>query len=45
MNHGKYLWLVVIDAFSPFIPVYPVKSTAATHIIEDMTIFISFTGI
>ena len=36
MSDGKHHCLVVIDAFSRFIQVYPVKSTDATHTIEAM---------
>ena len=40
MNHmsdGKHHCLVVIDALSHFIQVYPVKSSDATHTIEAMS--------
>ena len=45
MSDGKHLCLVVIDAFSRFIQVYPVKSTDATHTIEAMSTFITSFGI
>ena len=41
MSDGKHHCLVVIDAFSRFIQVYPVKSTDATHTIEAMSTFIT----
>ena len=45
MGDGKHHCLVVIDAFSRFIQVYPVKSTDATHTIEAMSTFIISFGI
>ena len=45
MSDGKHHCLVVIDAFSRFIQVYPVKSTDATHTIEAMSTFINSFGI
>ena len=45
MSVGKHHCLVVIEAFSRFIQVYPVKSTDATHTIEAMSIFITSFGI
>ena len=45
MSDGKHHCLVVIDAFSRFIQVYPVESTDATHTIEAMSIFIISFGI
>ena len=47
ISDGKHhcLGLVVIDAFSRFIQLYPVKSTDATHTIEAMSIFITYFGI
>ena len=45
MSDGKHHCLVVIDAFSRFIQVYPVKSTDATHTIEAMSTFITSFGI
>ena len=41
MSDGKHHCLVVLDAFSRFIHVYPVKSTDATHTIEAMSTFIT----
>ena len=32
-SDNKHHWLVVIDAFLRFVQMYPVKSTAATHVI------------
>ena len=45
MSDGKHPCLVVIDAFSRSIQVYPVKSTDATHNIEAMSTFITSFGI
>ena len=45
MSEGKRRCLVVLDAFSRFIQVYPVKLTDATHTIEVMSIFITSFGI
>ena len=45
MSDGKHHCLVVIDAFSRFIQVYPVKSTDASNTIEAMTSFITSFGI
>ena len=45
MSDGKHHCLVVIDGFSHFIQVYPVKSTDVTHSIEAMTTFIYSFGI
>ena len=42
MSDGKHHCLVVLDAFSRFMQVYPVKSTDVTHTIEAMSIFITF---
>ena len=39
MSDGKHYCLVVIDAFSRFFQVYPVKSTVATHTTEAMSFF------
>ena len=39
MSDGKHHCLLVIDAFSRFIQVDPVKSTDATHTTEAMSIF------
>ena len=45
MSDGKHHCLVVIDDFSRFIQVYPVKSTDATHNIEAMSFFITYFGL
>ena len=45
ITDGKHHYLVVTDAFSRFIQVYPVISTDATHTIEAMSFFITFIGI
>ena len=45
MSDDKDLCLVVMEAFSRFIQVYPVKSTDATHTNEAMSIFITSFGI
>ena len=45
MSDGKHHCLVVTDAFSRFIQVYPVKSTDTTHTIEAMSTFITSFGI
>ena len=45
MSNGKHHCLVVIDAFSGFNQVYPVKSTDATRTIEAMSTFITSFGI
>ena len=44
MSDEKHHCLVVIDAFSRFIQVYPVKSTDASNTIEAMTSFITSFG-
>ena len=44
MSDGKHHCLVVIDAFSRFIRVYPDKSTDATNTIEEMSTFIPSFG-
>ena len=45
MSDGKHHCLVLIDAFSRFIQVYPVKSTDATNTNEAMSIFITSFGV
>ena len=45
ISDGKHHCLVVINAFSRFIQVYPVKSTDAAHTIEAMSTFITSFGI
>ena len=45
MSDGKHHILVVIDSFSRFIQVNPVKSTVVTHTIEAMFIFVTCFGI
>ena len=45
MSDGKHHCLVVIDAFSRLVQVYPVKSTDATHTIEALSAFITPFGI
>ena len=45
MSDGKHHCLFVLDAFSGFVQVYPVRSTDATHTIEAMSIFITYFGI
>ena len=45
MSDGKHPCLVVIDAFSHLIQVYPFQSTDATHTIEAMSTFVTSFGI
>ena len=45
MSDGKHHCFVVIDAYSRFIQVYPVKATDATHTFEAMSTFITSFGI
>ena len=45
MSDGKHHCLVVIDAFSRFLQVYPFKSTDATHTIEAISLFTTSFGI
>ena len=42
MSNGKHHCLVVVDAFSRFIQLYPVKLFDSTHTMDAMNTFMTF---